>query len=580
MKSGLHLTKKAVLSAVLIAALVLALTVGAFGAGGTRQYDFVKPDVSAGEFAVNVNGRWIDCGADRPYAIGEGREAVYYVPLAPVSEELGAAVAGGTVAYGNAVVSLEGMLYNGVGELDANGAYVPLTFWAEAFAAESFAPDSPAYKVIGGKTMTDGQYLYVTLTDDETDYVMAIDGESYTFAAGRYSDGEYTVPYRYAAVNDELPGDGALIVFLHGNSYRGYDNIMQLKLTPAATIVKYFTDKGIKGHVLVPQCTNTTQAGWTVLTDDLAAVIEGYIAEHEIDPSRVYVTGCSMGGHGTWGMLRDHADLFAAAMPISGNADSPMCNIDVSEITAEVPLYMLVGGGDSQTMRDGMSAFAADFAAKGGTVVYEIESITLKILAVEGKVALPLIVFPLLTVKPPMTFLVFVVLAFFIKNRERIFRKSGKTHEDYQAFLKTNRNSLQFSRFTAIILAAAGILDIVAFFVVSAILSQHTPEGAELAEDFYLSHLNALGLGDSVLLLLLSPLMLLFSYTRTHRNKMPDTLIPFAGVVLIALVYIEGGYQFLLMVPDLLASADFGGMGGLIESGLGEMGDFSGLLGP
>ena len=213
-------------------------------------------------------------------------------------------------------------------------------------------------------------------------------------------------------------------------------------------------------------------------------------------------------------------------------------------------------------------------------VVYEIASITLKILAVEGKVALPLIVFPLLTVKPPMTFLVFVVLAFFIKNRERVFRKNGRTHADYQAFLKTNRNSLQFSSFTAIILAAAGILDIVAFFVVSAILSQHTPEGAELAEDFYLSHLNALGLGDSVLLLLLSPLMLLFSYTRTHRNKMPDTLIPFAGVVLIALVYIEGGYQFLLMVPDLLASADFGGMGGLIESGLGEMGDFSGLLGP
>ena len=180
-------------------------------------------------------------------------------------------------------------------------------------------------------------------------------------------------------------------------------------------------------------------------------------------------------------------------------------------------------------------------------VVYEIASITLKILAVEGKVALPLIVFPLLTVKPPMTFLVFVVLAFFIKNRERVFRKNGRTHADYQAFLKTNRNSLQFSRFTAIILAAAGILDIVAFFVVSAILSQHTPEGAELAEDFYLSHLNALGLGDSVLLLLLSPLMLLFSYTRTHKNKTIDVLIPAIGVSGIAIAYLEGLYQFFLI---------------------------------
>ena len=213
-------------------------------------------------------------------------------------------------------------------------------------------------------------------------------------------------------------------------------------------------------------------------------------------------------------------------------------------------------------------------------IAYEIASITLKALAVDGKVALPLIVFPFLTVKPPITFLVFLVLGFFIKNRERIFRKSGKTHADYQAFLKTNRNSFQFSRFTAIILAVAGILDIVAFFVVSVILTQRAPDGVEQAEGFFLSFFSALGLGESVLLLLLSPLMLLFSYTRTHKNKTVDTLIPFAGVALIALVYIEGGYQFLLMAPDLLNSMDLGGLDGLLESGLGEMGGLSGMLGP
>ena len=89
-----------------------------------------------------------------------------------------------------------------------------------------------------------------------------------------------------------------------------------------------------------------------------------------------------------------------------------------------------------------------------------------------------------------------------------------------------------------------------------------------------------LALGESVLLLLLSPLMLLFSYTRTHRNKRPDTLIPLAGIALIVLVYIEGGYQLLRMAPDLLASVDLGGLDGLVESGLGEMGDLSGPLGP
>lgn len=213
-------------------------------------------------------------------------------------------------------------------------------------------------------------------------------------------------------------------------------------------------------------------------------------------------------------------------------------------------------------------------------IAYEIASILLKVLAVEGKVALPLIVFPFLTVKPPMTFLVFVILALFIKNRERIFRKNGKTHEDYQAFLQTNRNSFQFSRFTAIILAAAGVLDIVAMFVVSAILSRHAAEEAELSMGVFLSHVTALGVGESVLLLLLSPLMLLFSYTRTHKNKTLDTFIPIAGVALIALIYLEGGYQLLRMVPNLLASSDLGGLDGLIESSLGDTGDLSGLLGP
>ena len=51
-------------------------------------------------------------------------------------------------------------------------------------------------------------------------------------------------------------------------------------------------------------------------------------------------------------------------------------------------------------------------------------------------------------------------------------------------------------------------------------------------------------------------------------------------VALIALVYIEGGYQFLLMAPDLLNSMDLGGLGGLLESGLGEIGGLSGMLGP
>lgn len=50
------------------------------------------------------------------------------------------------------------------------------------------------------------------------------------------------------------------------------------------------------------------------LMEALAAVI----AETKADPTRIYVTGQSMGGVGTWGLLASHADKFAAAVPVCG----------------------------------------------------------------------------------------------------------------------------------------------------------------------------------------------------------------------------------------------------------------------
>ena len=55
-------------------------------------------------------------------------------------------------------------------------------------------------------------------------------------------------------------------------------------------------------------------------------------------------------------------------------------------------------------------------------------------------------------------------------------------------------------------------------------------------------------------LVALIPFLLLFSYTRKHKNNQIDALIPLAGIVLIILIYLEGGYQLLeQLVPHLLA---------------------------
>ena len=58
-----------------------------------------------------------------------------------------------------------------------------------------------------------------------------------------------------------------------------------------------------------------------------------------------------------------------------------------------------------------------------------------------------------------MTFVLFVALSLFVKTREMRFRRHGKTHEEYQAFLKTRRNSWNFAVFLAIMLVIVSVVD-------------------------------------------------------------------------------------------------------------------------
>ena len=181
-------------------------------------------------------------------------------------------------------------------------------------------------------------------------------------------------------------------------------------------------------------------------------------------------------------------------------------------------------------------------------VAYEACSIYLKGQAATGKILLPFWTFPLLTVKPPMTFMVFMVLVLYIKQREWRFRRHGKKHAEYRAFLKTNRNSLQFSIFLAVVLVAAAVLDflLVVFFTVLSAVDVGSAEafvGSEAEVVRMMTGAMAMGFGDAVSLLFVAPLVLLFSYTRVPKNKMLSAVIPVAAIVLMIIFLLEGGYQ-------------------------------------
>ncbi len=219
---------------------------------------------------------------------------------------------------------------------------------------------------------------------------------------------------------------------------------------------------------------------------------------------------------------------------------------------------------------------------------YEVFCMVLKIQAAGGDAAIPVWMWPLLPVKPFMTFILFILLALFVKTRELRFRRHGKTHAEYQAFLKTKRNSWNFSVFLAVMMVVISLLDFAVLLGFS--LNESMPlimqdlgqtetvpeagqEGdaaeeilagsgkAEASGEYIPSEETAaaiekgadkalaVGFGGSVNLFILAPLMLLFSYTRVPRNKKIGMLIPPAGIIFIVFLYLETLHMVLPQLP-------------------------------
>ena len=198
-------------------------------------------------------------------------------------------------------------------------------------------------------------------------------------------------------------------------------------------------------------------------------------------------------------------------------------------------------------------------------VVYEAGSLVIRILAYYGMISPPLIVYPLLTTKPPMSFVLFVILVLFIKIREFRFRKRGKTKQEYMEFTKTRLNSLQFSVFSSIMIMVTGVIDLILLIGFSAfdivVKNMDHPEQVKNASEQALEEMSMVsargvtgwGIGLHSTMIFIIPIILLFSYTRNHKNPKADIAIPIGGILLAVFVGIEGLHQGILMnIPIIM----------------------------
>jgi predicted peptidase len=129
------------------------------------------------------------------------------------------------------------------------------------------------------------------------------------------------------------------VLFLHGGGEVGTNNTSQIN----ANIDNLLAEaKQLGAFLYAPQ--STTNWNSTALTNNVKRMIDRAAIEQNIDPRRIYVTGLSNGGGGTWNMLSRYPGIFAAGLPISGI--SPASDFVPSRLVNE-PIWAFHARDDS-----------------------------------------------------------------------------------------------------------------------------------------------------------------------------------------------------------------------------------------
>jgi len=206
--------------------------------------------------------------------------------------------------------------------------------------------------------------LYLSIVGTVFTYAQDFASKSHTNA----NIASYSMPYRLFIPSEYNANTSyPLVLFLHGAGDRGTDNNAPLNSSRGATL--WAETENQASHpcfVVVPLCpadkqwvnTNWSLGSYSItdvpMSDELKMVkdiIDTLETQYNIDASRLYVTGLSMGGYGTWDFILRYPTMFRAAIPICGAGDPSKASL-ISTIPLRVfhssddPLVPVAGSRD------------------------------------------------------------------------------------------------------------------------------------------------------------------------------------------------------------------------------------------
>lgn len=215
------------------------------------------------------------------------------------------------------------------------------------------------------------------LSKEDQDYIRSLLREKRRDAGlkeGAYADkvtGQFVKGVSKQGLNYQLWGNPGLdgtkrypiVVWLHGSGQSGTDNQSQLGGAP-----KIWTGEANQSEhpcfLLAPQCPSA-DIGWkNQVADNLLALIADLTEHLPIDENRLYLTGSSMGGFGTFSIAAKYPKVFAACVPLCGGGD-----LKTAEILKSTPFWVFHGDKDDMVPVERSRAIVATVKQAGGELM-------------------------------------------------------------------------------------------------------------------------------------------------------------------------------------------------------------------
>ncbi len=152
-----------------------------------------------------------------------------------------------------------------------------------------------------------------------------------------------------------------VILFLHGAGERGNNVKFVKKWGPP----KVAEEKGLPFILVSPQC--PTNYSWSNLLEPIKQLLDEVLINYRADMSRIYLTGLSMGGYGTFLMMENYPQYFAAYAPICGGGNPS----NVGRYSY-IPGWVFHGDKDQVVPISNSQAMVDSLKAKGADVKFTI----------------------------------------------------------------------------------------------------------------------------------------------------------------------------------------------------------------